>query len=174
MTVSARALLGFVVVAVLVAACAGAGASAAPVASPAPPGSAPPSASPEVGSGDPGPVESRGGVPGSELVEPQPGQQNVVAVPIDQLEAAVDGRTVILTAYWSSGVAPCSVLDQVLIDVGEGTIDVTIREGTSDPEAMCIMILQAKHTVVSFEVDPGTWTIRDSQGQAPPIEVTVS
>lgn len=165
MTASVRALLVPVALIVIVAACGSGGA-----ASPEPTASA----SPEIGDGVPGPGEPAPGVPGSELVEPQPGQQNVIEVPIEKLEATADGRTVIMTAYWSSGVAPCYVLDQVLIDIGEGTIDVTIREGTSDPEAMCIMVLQAKHTVVSFEIDPGTWTIRDSQGQAPPVEVTVS
>jgi hypothetical protein len=110
----------------------------------------------------------------SELVEPQPGQQNVLSIPIEKLEAATGGRTITITAHWSSGVAPCSVLDQVLVNVGEGTIDVTIREGTSDPNAMCVLMLQAKRTIVSIEVEPGSWTIRDTEGMAPPIEVTVS
>ena len=55
------------------------------------------------------------------------------------------------------------------------TVDVTVVEGTSDPDAICVMMAVAKHTIVSFEVPgTGTWTIRDSQGGAPPAEVEVS
>ena len=54
-------------------------------------------------------------------------------------------------------------------------LDVTVIEGTSDPDAICVMMAVSKHTIVSFEVSgPGTWTIRDSQGGAPPVEVVVS
>jgi hypothetical protein len=66
------------------------------------------------------------------------------------------------------------VLDQVLLNVGDDTVHVTIREGTSDPNAACVLMLQAKHTVVSVELEPGDYTIRDTDGLAPPVEVTVA
>ncbi len=181
MTRTLRALFGLLVVAALVAACASGGAatappagsetpSAQPSAAPSAPASAAPSGSSEAGNGQ----EPGVGIIDSELVEPQPGQQNVLSIPIEKLEASADGRTATLLIRWSSGVAPCSVLDQVLLNVGDGSVDVTIREGTSDPNAMCVMMLQAKHTIVSFELEPGTYTIRDTEGGAPPIELTVS
>ena len=114
------------------------------------------------------------GLPGSELVEPRPGQLDVTAIPLEKLEAAVDGRTVTITASWSSGVEPCSVLDRVHVNKGDGTLDITIHEGTSDREAMCVLMLQAKHTVFALDLEPGTWVIRDTEGGAAPIEITVS
>jgi hypothetical protein len=179
MTRPLSALFGMLAVSALIVACGSGGPpSASPVASgpagvPSTQPSAAPSADPggsnEIGAGAP----PAPGVIDSELVQPQPGQQNVVPIPIEQFDAAVDGRTVTLRIRWSSGVAPCSVLDQVLVDVGDEAIDVTIREGTSDPDAMCVLMLQAKHTIVSFDVEPGTYTIRDTQGVAPPVEITV-
>jgi hypothetical protein len=181
MTRTLRLLFGMLVVAAVVTACASAptatgspaaGGSSGPGPSEAP-STAPsqaPSSSPEGGNGEP----PAPGIVESELVEPQPGQQNVVSIPIEQFDATVDGRTVTLMVRWSSGVAPCSVLDQVLVNVGEETIDVTIREGTSDPNAMCVLMLQSKHTIVSFDVEPGSYTIRDTEGTAPPVEITVS
>jgi hypothetical protein len=129
-----------------------------------------------VGPGAGGGSDPGGGAvidPAGELVEPQPGQRNVMSVPLEKIEASVDGRVATITLHWSSGVAPCSVLDQVLIDSGDGTLGVTIREGTSDPQAICVMMLQAKWTVVELELEPGTWVIHDSEGGALPIEVTV-
>lgn len=179
MTRTLRPLFGLLVVAVLVAACASGGAATAPPAASDTP-SAPPSAEPSApaaapsASPDDAGQEPGVGIIDSELVEAQPGQQNVVPIPIEVFEASVDGRTVTLLIRWSSGVAPCSVLDQVLVDVGDESIDVTIREGTSDPNAMCVLMLQAKHTIVRFEVEPGPYTIRDTEGGARSIEITVS
>ena len=84
--------------------------------------------------------------------------------------------TVSVDAHWTSGVDPCYVLDHVEVhDNGDQTVDVTVIEGTSDPDAICVMMAVAKHTIFSFDVSgPGTWTIRDSQGGAPPVEVVVS
>ena len=185
MTRPLRALFGLLVVSAVIAACSSGGSpsvspaasgppSTAPSAEPSGESSAAPSAAPgasnEIGAGAP----PAPGIVDSELVEPQPGQQNVIPIPIERFDATVDGRTVTLQIRWSSGVAPCSVLDQVLVDLGDETIDVTIREGTSDPNAMCVLMLQAKHTIVRFDVEPGTYTIRDTQGTAPSVEITVS
>jgi len=155
----------------LVACSSGGGATAGPSEAPAsePPASEAPAASGDPGIGNP----DLGGI---ELVEPKPGQQDTHPVALERLDATASGTTVSVDAYWTSGVDPCYVLDQVQIhDNGDQTIDVTVIEGTSDPDAICVMMAVAKHTIFSFEVPgTGTWTIRDSQGGAPPVEVVVS
>jgi hypothetical protein len=157
----------FIAVAVLLSACASAGSSPAP-SDEAQPSEAPAAWEPP-GIGQPEP----GGV---ELVEPQPGQQNVHPVALERMDATTSGRVVSVDAYWTSGVDPCYVLDRVEVHLNDDqTVDVTIHEGTSDPDAICVMMAVAKHTIFSFEVpDTGTWTIRDSQDGAQPVEVVVS
>jgi hypothetical protein len=162
-----RPAVMFIVVAVLLSACASAGSSPGP-GDEAPPSEAPAASEPP-GIGEPEP----GGV---ELVEPQPGQQNVHPVALERLDATASGTVVSVDAYWTSGVDPCYVLDRVEVNVNDDqTVDVTIHEGTSDPDAICVMMAVAKHTIFSFEVPgTGTWTVRDSQGGAQPVEVVVS
>jgi hypothetical protein len=157
----------FIAVAVLLSACASAGSS--PARSDEAQPSEAPAASEPPGIGQPEP----GGV---ELVEPQPGQQNVHPVALERMDATASGRVVSVDAYWTSGVDPCYVLDRVEVHLNDDqTVDVTIHEGTSDPDAICVMMAVAKHTIFSFEVpDTGTWTIRDSQDGAQPVEVVVS
>ena len=161
-----RAALAIVALGLVLAACSSGGASSAPSE---PPASEPPAASGDPGIGNP----DLGGV---KLVEPQPGQQDVHPVSLERLDATASGTTVSVDAYWTSGVDPCYVLDHVQIhDNGDQTVDVTVIEGTSDPDAICVMMAVSKHTIFSFEAPgPGTWTIRDSQGGAPPVEVVVS
>jgi hypothetical protein len=157
-----------IALAFLLAACASAGSSPGP-SDPTPPSDAPAASEP------PGIVEPEPG--GVELVEPQPGQQNVHPVTIERMDATASGTVVSVDAYWTSGVDPCYVLDRVEVNVNEAdqTVDVTIQEGTSDPDAICVMIAVAKHTIFSFDVPTtGTWTIRDSQGGVQPVEVVVS
>ena len=158
-----------IALALLVAACASAGSSPAP--SDEPPPSEAPAASepPDIGEPVPG---------GVELVEPQAGQQNVHPVALERMDATASGRVVSVDAYWTSGVDPCYVLDRVEVQLNEEdqTADITVLEGTSDPDAICVMMAVSKHTIVSFEVPgTGTWTIRDAQGGgAQPVEVVVS
>lgn len=169
-------LLPFALVALVglvLAACGGGAASAIPSASASPP-AADGSASPPAGEPSDAGTGAEPGVPDSERVDPQPGQQNVLSIPIERFAATVEGRTATITVHWSSGVAPCSVLDQVLVNVSDETVDVTIREGTSDPSAVCMLVLQAKHTVVTVDLEPGTYTVRDTEGVAAPVELTVS
>ena len=146
-----------IVLALLVAACASAGSSPAA------------SEPPDIGEPVPG---------GVELVEPQAGQQNVHPVALERMDATASGRVVSVDAYWTSGVDPCYVLDRVEVQLNEEdqTADITVLEGTSDPDAICVMMAVSKHTIVSFEVPgTGTWTIRDAQGGgAQPVEVVVS
>jgi len=157
-----------IAVALLLAACASGSSSAAP-SDEAPPSEVPAASEPP-GIGQPEP----GGV---ELVEPQPGQQDVHPVALERMDATASGRVVSVDAYWTSGVDPCYVLDrvEVQLDTEERTADVTILEGTSDPDAICVMMAVAKHTIISFEVpSTGTWTIRDAQDGAQPVELIVS
>ena len=159
----------FLTLAFLLSACASAGSSPGP-SDEAPPSEAPAASEPPaIGEPEPG---------GVELVEPQPGQQNVHPVTIEQMEATSSGRVVSVDAHRTSGVDPCYVLDHVEVAINDNdqTIDLTVFEGTSDPDAICVMMAVAKHTIVSFEVPAtGTWTIRDTQGGgASPIEVVVS
>ena len=161
-----RSALALTILGLVLGACSAGGATSPPTEA-AP--SEPPAVSADPGIGNPEP----GGV---ELVEPQPGQQNVHPVTLERLDATASGTTVSVDAYWTSGVDPCYVLDQVQVNVNDDqTVDVTVTEGTSDPNAICVMMAVAKHTIFSFEVPAtGTWTIRDSQGGAPPVEVVVS
>jgi len=109
-------------------------------------------------------------------VEPQPGQQNVHPVALEQIGASASGSTITADLAWTSGVDPCFVLDQVIVHINDDrTVDITVREGTSDPDAICVMLAVRKHTVVSFDVpSTGRWTIRDAEGGAPPVEVLVT
>jgi hypothetical protein len=161
-----RSALVIVTLGLALAACSAGGASSAP--------SEPAVGEPPAASGDPGIGQPEPG--GVELVEPQPGQQNAHPVPLERMDVTASGRTVSVDAYWTSGVDPCYVLDRIEVDItGARTVDVTVVEGTSDPDAICVMMAVAKHTVFSFEVpEAGTWTIRDSQDGAPPVEIEVS
>jgi hypothetical protein len=163
-----RPAVMFIALAFLLSACASAGSSPAPSDNPAK-SEAPTMSEP------PGVMEPEPG--GAELVEPQPGQQNVRPVALERMDATASGTVVSVDGYWTSGVDPCYVLDRVEVKLNkeDQTADVTILEGTSDPDAICVMMAVAKHTIFSFDVpSTGTWTIRDSQGGAQPVEVVVS
>ena len=166
MTLALRPAFVLVALALLLTACASAGSSAAPSEQPA--ASEAPIVSDDPGVGEPAPG-------GAELVEPQPGQQNVHPVTIERMDATASGTMVSVDAYWTSGVDPCYVLDHVEVAVNDDqTVDVTLFEGTSDPDAICVMMAVSKHTVFSFDVPgTGTWTVRDSQGDQQ-VEVVVS
>ena len=176
------------------AACSGA---AAPSASPQPysPPSAAPIASQPPASGDPGnaagggtsgdpgtgiggpagptPVDPGAGQPA--LVIPKPGQLDPRPVSPQRLQASVDGRHVLVKITWTSGVEPCYVLDSVKIQRSGMTIALTVFEGSSDPNAMCIEIAMVKATIVDLgELDPGTWTITAPKGEAAPITLAIA
>ncbi|MFL5678970.1 MAG: hypothetical protein ACJ77B_00045 [Chloroflexota bacterium] len=169
------------VVAIVVAACSASVASppptAAPSPSPIPAASTGPDdpvttdpGSPNAGSGvaEPGPGQPT-------LVIPKPGQKNVHPVSIEQLEARVAGRHVVLNARWWSGVEPCSVLDSVAVKQDGKTITISVLEGNSGAEVACIDIAMLKATPIDLgDLDPGTYTIvAGDKSQAPPITVTV-
>ncbi len=128
------------------------------------------SAPPSTGDGvDPGPVI------GAKPVVPKPGQAvNIHAVPAEDLKARVDDNKIIVTVVWTSGVEPCTILDSIVVDKGEGTYTVTLREGNSPQEIACIAI--AEQHITEFEIPDvatGDWTISDSGGVATPVAVTV-
>jgi hypothetical protein len=109
------------------------------------------------------------------IVLPKPGQLKPHPVGVTLLEAALDGPRVTIKVSWYSGVEPCYVLDSVRVDEGASEFVLTVIEGTSDPNAACIEIAMYKATIVDLgELEPGEYTIRASQGEAPPITVTVS
>lgn len=165
----------------LAAGCAAGAATAPPSAvEPTPSAPSPDSGAPTDGGAVtlPPPREGGGGAlpqPGMpELVVPRPGQQLVHPVAVSELAASVEGRTVILNARWWSGVEPCSVLDSVGVERDGSTITVSLFEGTSDPDAMCIAIAVEKVTVIDLgELDPGTYTVTADPGDAAAIVVEV-
>jgi hypothetical protein len=152
------------------------GSAASPIVS-AVPGSLPPD-SPVAGS----PGAAAPGLPGlpglpsdDAFVTPKPGQLGVHPVRAEEITAAVDGRHVILTIGWTSGVEPCYVLDSIVVDRGQDSYAITLREGHSQEGVACIEIAMRHRTQVDLgELKPGTYTITDSQGGAPAIEVVIA
>lgn len=173
-------LLGVALAAVLTA-CSGAAASPSPSSSPSAPPSTAPSASPSDGLGsgtDPGGGivdPGAGNGDGGELVIPAPGQQNVRPIPAEAFSVDIDGRRVLVKVTWTSGVAPCYVLDSVDVQRIDNDFAILLNEGTSDPNQMCIEIAQTKSTIVDLgELEPGTYTVSSPGGSAAPVTFTVS
>ena len=168
----ARLSAGIATVVFVLAACAG-GAAAPSAAPPTAPPDAPVTAPPS----DPSqPVDPSVEPPiGAKPILPKPGQAiNIHAVAAESLAARVDGTTIHVRAVWTSGVEPCTILDSIVVDRGEGTYTVTLREGDSPQEIACVAL--AEQHVTEFEIPnvaAGTWQIVDSGGIAPPVEVTV-
>jgi hypothetical protein len=109
------------------------------------------------------------------LVLPHPGQLDPHPVSIEHLGVRVDGRRVVVTATWWSGVEPCYVLDSTAVKVDGKTVTVSVREGSSARDVACIEIAMHKVTVIDLgELDPGTYTIAADKGDARPVEVSVN
>ncbi len=158
---------------------------AAPAASPTPSGppqraapSQPPSgdSSGSVGTGVPIGSGSTGGFdPAGRIVTPRPGQLDVHPISAGSLSATVDGRRVVVTVHFASGIEPCSILDSIAVARGAGTFAITLREGHGPGNDVCIMIAEIKRAIVDLgELAPGTYTISDGTGGATAITVTVS
>jgi hypothetical protein len=178
------AIAGLVSIALVLAACSSAGGpTAAPSTSPGTPPSASPSiptdepvsASPSDGAGGGASSDPGFGV-GAKPIVPKPGQAiDIHPIAAEQLAARVEGNKIIVKALWFSGVEPCTILDSIVVNKGEGTYTITLQEGSSPQEIACIAI--AEQHVTEFEIPdvaPGTWTIADSGGIAQPVQVTVS
>lgn len=124
---------------------------------------------------DPGSGEVPPADGGAKVVVPRPGQLDVHPVAAEQLTASVDGRTVVVTVDWWSGVEPCTILDSIIVARGEGSFAITLREGRGPEEVACIAIAERHRAEVDLgELEPGTYTISDATGGAPPIEVVVT
>jgi hypothetical protein len=122
---------------------------------------------------DPTPVDPAAGQP--RIVVPEAGQKNIHPVGPTALQASVDGRHVLVKVTWWSGVEPCNVLDSIRVDRSGRSVAITIFEGSSNLDAMCIEIAQLKATIVDLgDLEPGTWTIRAPNSEALPIQVTIS
>lgn len=183
MTISKRlraSLLPLAAVLIL-AACTGA-APGAPSAS-ATPATTPPSASPStdptssIGSDLPttDPGTAIGGPGAGRMVIPKPGQLDVREIPAEKLAAVIDGRRVVVTVTFTSGVEPCYVLDSIVVARGDKSFAITLREGHGPGDVMCIEMAETKQAQVDLgELAPGTYTITDATGGAPAIGVVVS
>jgi hypothetical protein len=178
-------VVGAILVAALAAACSSAAApssppSSAPSAAPSSggdlPSDAPASTDPNgivTSPPDPLPVDPGAGQPAR--VIPRPGQLNPRPVGASLLEPVVDGRRVIVKVTWTSGVEPCYVLDSVKVDRSGNAVALTLFEGSADANAICIEIAQEKATIVDLgELEPGTYTISSTLGDAQPVTVTVN
>jgi hypothetical protein len=107
------------------------------------------------------------------VVVPRPGTLDPHDVPVEQLEALVEGRHIFVRLAWTSGVEPCYVLDSVVMRQDGTNIELTVREGTGDRDAICIEIAQVKSTILDLgEFEPGTYTI-SAFGNPPPVTVEV-
>jgi hypothetical protein len=160
--------------AVLLAACSSAGTAATAGTTSGPPAASP---SPSVGSGAPSASPGGSLVPGGggEYVVPRPGQVDVHPIAADSLAAQVDGHHVIVTITYTSGVEPCSVLDTIVVERGDHTFAITLRQGHGPGNEVCIMIARVMQTQVDLgDLDPGTYTISDTMRGADPIQVIVS
>lgn len=171
-----RAIAGLASIALLLAACSSAAApSTLPSASPAAPSDAPISASPSDGTGGGASADPNFGV-GAKPIVPKPGQAiDIHPISAEQLAARVEGNKIIVKALWTSGVEPCTILDSIVVSKGDGIYTITLQEGSSPQEIACIAI--AEQHVTEFEIPDvaaGVWTIKDSGGLAPPVQVTVS
>ena len=166
--------------ALILAGCTAAGA-------PAPSGSTPRSSGPSEPSADaPGsaapPSDATGGGtidgPGApRLVVPKPGQLEPRPIGAESFATRVDGRRVIVTVTWTSGVEPCNVLDHVEVHRDGQAFAITLFEGHGPGNQVCIMLAEQHRTEVGLSTDdlaPGTYTISDGTGTAPAIQVVVS
>jgi hypothetical protein len=162
----------------LAACSSGAGASVAPSDPPSDPPAASPSVEPDPSAAAPAPSDGEGAVQpdGARVVVPRPGAAvDVQPIPAESLTASLDGRRLTVAASWWSGVEPCHILDTVVVDAEDGGFAITLREGRGPEDVACIAIAEQHRTFIEFPADlvPGTYTIRDATGGAPPIEVVV-
>jgi hypothetical protein len=113
--------------------------------------------------------------PAGRIVIPKPGQLDVHPLSASSLSATVEGRRVVVTVHFASGIEPCSILDSIVVAPGVGTFAITLREGHGPGNVVCIMIAEFKRAIVDLgTLAPGTYTISDATGGATAITVVVS
>jgi hypothetical protein len=178
-----RRLAGLLAIVALVAACSSSGAAGSTPAgtdSGASTGPILPSADTGATKGPDTPVGSdlphvEPGPGSATFVTPKPGQQEIHPVAMDALSAAVDGRHVVLTATWTSGVEPCNALDSIVVARGDGAFTITLREGHGPRDIACIEIAVLKGTKIDLgDLEPGTYLISDGGGSTVSTQVVVS
>jgi hypothetical protein len=176
-----RRLLSLVVAGLVVGACSSAGIpSITPTASPSPSantsspgidGDAPVGIDLPLASGKPAVFDPNAG----RIVVPKPGQLGVHPISAQALSALVNGRRVVVSVAYASGVEPCNVLDSILVRTGPASFEITLREGHGTGGGVCIDLAEFKRALVDLgELDPGTYTITDGTGSAKPISVEVA
>jgi hypothetical protein len=137
-----------------------------------------PSATPPAPDASTGVVEPSGDIPAlppRRIVTPKPGQLDVHPIAAEQFAATVTGRKVVVEIRYASGVEPCYVLDSIVVQKGDHSFAITLRQGHAPGDAVCIEIAENVRSFVDLgELDPGTYTITDTQNGAPPISVSVS
>lgn len=109
------------------------------------------------------------------VVTPKAGRLNPHPVNVQLVRAASDADGVRIEVRWWSGPEECYATDSVQVerdDVAKA-IKLTVIEGSSDGDAVCIDIAMLKATVIDLGVLPaGKWTI-SAEGDAPAIDVDV-
>ncbi len=178
------ALLVGLLLATIAAGCSSGATAGSASRSPGSPGASAPARTGEPGgrvpaseAPDTGVIGGGGGVPGGggpKLVFPKPGTNNPRPVPIESIEANVQGRTVTLVATWWSGVEPCHVLDSVAVEREGNTFTVSLTEGGAGGDVACIEIAIQKATTIELgELPPGQYTVVAEGGMTEPVVFTV-
>ena len=174
-----RTAITLAAIALILAGCTAAGA-------PGSSASTPPASGPREPSGDapdtaaPSDATGGGGIvgPGApRLVVPKPGQLEPRPIGAESFAARVDGRRVVVTVTWTSGVEPCNVLDHVEVRRDGQAFAITLFEGHGPGNQVCIMLAEQHRTEVGLSTDdlaPGTYTVSDGTGTAPAIQVVMS
>jgi hypothetical protein len=166
--------LAAVLVAVVLAGCA-TGAAASPSLIPGAPSA---SSDPDTSTGTAAPAGGDPGVGGpgaGRIIVPKPGQLEVRSLPAQSMSASVDGRHAVVTVTFAIGVEPCSILDSVVVERGERSFAIALREGHGPGNEVCIMIAEIARTVVDLgALEPGTYAVSDTTGGAPAISFVVS
>ncbi|TFG69174.1 MAG: hypothetical protein E4H24_01500 [Thermomicrobiales bacterium] len=122
------------------------------------------------GTDDPGAI----GPGAPRVVVPKPGQLDVQSISAQSFSATIDGRHVVITVDYTSGVEPCYVLDSIAVSRTPGSIEITLLEGHGPGNGVCREIAEYKRTLVDLgDLESGTYQISDSTGGANPISVTV-
>jgi hypothetical protein len=109
-------------------------------------------------------------------VVPVPGRLDPHPVNVQLVRAAIDDADdVWVELRWYSGVEECYATDSVQVDRDDAakTIKLTVVEGSTGGDAMCIEIAVLKATVVNLgDLAAGTWTV-SAEGDAPSFELEV-
>ncbi len=94
----------------------------------------------------------------------------VTEVRLELLTARVENGRAVAHAEWTSGVAPCHVLDHADADRKGARIDVRVFEG-GDPDAVCVELAERHSAEVDLgRLPPGRYAVT-AQGVEGPLRV---